>query len=199
MRSCPVSSTSLLTALTLASVASWLTASVSHAAVSIGQVGYGGNGCAITGAGADVKFKKNGRLVVTFPDMQTELSNRSFERKACSVAIPVTVAATERLVITRPSIFGVAQLSAAASLVARSEIFIPGHTGPLIEKSVLGDSGKREFFYERLEESIALECGAGSNVRINTSLLAQKQAPDANGIGLLKNAAITLRAEPCAP
>jgi hypothetical protein len=187
-----------------------------HAEVDLSGLTYAGTGCAAGGRGIFTKFNARGdRLIVYRPDMAVDLRS-GLSRVVCSLALPVNVAADERVVIGRPAVFGKQNLSTGDSLHASGEVFFTGGgSGPVAEVDVDGEGGgvggggaaggggesrravKLHPFYSREEASIALPCGASGIVRTKSALLAGTKSTDPVGRALVSGIAFDLRTEKC--
>lgn len=176
-------------------------AAVNADAASIGNISFGGTGCPADGAGIQVKVSSNGkRLLVYTPDMKVDLQSSRIDRKACAITIPVALAADERLVIGRPSVFGKELLMAGSNMTAMAEVFFAGTMGPKVRREVQGAAGdKLRDFYEIGSDSAVSGCGEAMNLRANTTLLATRGLGSADGgAGRLRGMAFDAFIEQCA-
>ncbi|HEX4925035.1 MAG TPA: DUF4360 domain-containing protein [Bdellovibrionales bacterium] len=158
-------------------------AAVSADATNVGNISFGGTGCPAAGNGIQVKVGSNGkRLIVYTPDMQVDLQSARLDRKACAITIPVALAADERLVLGRPSVFGKEQLAAGSQLTATAEVFFAGAQGPKVSHSLQGTSSPSvSDFYEIGADQVVSGCGEALNLRANTTVLATRAAGSADG------------------
>jgi len=156
--------------------------SSAFAGVDLHQLTYAGTGCSADGPGIRAKLSSvSSRLVVYMPDMKSDGSNMS--RKVCSLALPISVAPNERLVVGRPSIFGKESLSSGQKMEAFSEAFFAGTTGPVVRQEIEGHGRRLRDFYRIEQDSISLPCGQDAIVRTRTVLMASGEA-EVRGIAL---------------
>lgn len=184
---------------TLAAVMIALGAGSVHAATTIGTISYGGTGCPV-GSNVSARLGSNGtRLLVYTPDMDVDVSRSRFDRKNCNVAIPISLAADERMVIGRPSVFGSERLGEGAKLTASAEVFLAGSTGPKVKKEVGGAPGfTLRNFYGIGADSIITGCGEDLILRSNAALLAQQVVSSiSGGEAELRGVAFDIRLEQC--
>jgi hypothetical protein len=95
--------------------------------------------------------------------------SKSFDRKACGLAIPVNVPTGVSIAIVGVHYRGVSKLPLGASATLSSELFYAGGRGPALSKSVNGPVNGR-FDYAAVGTVIWSPCGADVNLRIQSSI-----------------------------
>ncbi len=100
-------------------------------------------------------------------------SDGAIERGACAVALPITVPEGYRLVISKIGVAGHMLISKGAQVTGLLEVFTTGNEeSATIEfngKATRGNKVVRQNFEQ--DAQIATECGAGINLRSNSSYL----------------------------
>ncbi len=171
-----------------------------HAAVDFNGFSHGGTGCPADGSGIRVyaSSSEQGRLIIYTPDMRVDLNDgKSFDRKACNIAMPVDVPAGYRMVIGRPAVFGTEDLSSGETLDVGASIFFTGSTGPEVQVDLVSNGNKSAEFYRRANEEISLGCEQAGILRASTTLLARKASARASGDANVRGIAFNIRLEPC--
>ena len=142
--------------------------------IALGIPGYGGSGC------------PNGSVSATLsPDAKTlslifdqyEVSaggstGRSYDRKACNVAIPVFVPAGYSIAVLSVDYRGYNHLPYRATSQFNVEYFFAGFRGPSFRRSFWGSLDSDYFINNQLvaESLVWSPCGADVNLRTNSSM-----------------------------
>ncbi|HVY51476.1 MAG TPA: DUF4360 domain-containing protein [Devosia sp.] len=137
---------------------------------SIGRLGIGGTGCpagtayaALGGGGAT--------LSVGFTQYRAVAGGaRSFERKACGIAIPFTAPAGKSVAIVGVTYRGRNSLPAGAKATIAAEIFFAGGNGPKVSRSFSGPTSGKFSFSTAAAAPVWSACGASFNLRIQSSI-----------------------------
>lgn len=137
---------------------------------SIGRLGVGGTGCpagtvsaSLTGGGSTLSLR--------FSKYRAAAGGaRSFDRKACGVAIPFTVPAGQSVAIVGVQYAGRNKLPAGATATLQTETFFAGGRGPVVEKTFAGPSTSSYRFTSVASAPVWSACGASLNLRVNSSL-----------------------------
>jgi len=137
---------------------------------SIGRLGVGGTGCpagtvsaALTGGGSTLSLR--------FSSYRASAGGaRTFDRKACGVAIPFTVPAGQSVAIVGVQYAGRNKLPAGATATLRTETFFAGGSGPVVSKTFTGPASGSYRFTSVASAPVWLACGARLNLRVNSSL-----------------------------
>ena len=138
------------------------------AAQSLGKPGYGGPGC--PGGTASVALSRDGQsLSVSFDRYQVRAKG-GFDRKACSLSIPVKVPKGKSVSILAFEFRGYNQLPAGAKSTFKVEYFFAGGKGQIFTRTV---NGPKTGSFSSKDTAIAAwsGCGAGVTLRTNSSLL----------------------------
>ena len=144
------------------------------ASLSLGRPGYGGTGC--PGGSASVSLSRDGKsLTVRFTRYAVSAggsTGRTFDRKSCSLAIPVKVPAGKSVSILAIDFRGYNSLPTSAKSEFRVEYFIAGGQGPVFVRSF---NGPRQGTFQTSDKLTARSvvwsaCGAGVTLRTNSSL-----------------------------
>jgi hypothetical protein len=143
--------------------------------LTLGKPGYGGSGC--PGGTASVALAPDGKsLSLRFTRYRVAAgggSGRSFDRKNCSLAIPVNVPSGKSVSIISADYRGTNNLPAGASLRFSVETFFAGGRGPQTKRSFSGPKQGSFSFGEQLTARSAVWSGCGTDIilRNNSSLL----------------------------
>jgi hypothetical protein len=143
--------------------------------LSLGKPGYGGPGC--PGGTASVALSRDGTsLSLRFLRYQVAAGGaRSFDRKACSLAIPVHVAGGKSVSILSVAYRGFNRLPASATSEFRIESFFSGGQGPVFTRKFSGPQQGSFAIAEAaaVKASVWSSCGADVTLRTNSSLLVR--------------------------
>ena len=144
----------------------------SAAAPKLGKPSYGGPGCP---TGTASVLAGNDSISIRFDRYQVAAggpSGKSFDRKACSLSIPVTVPAGKSVAVIAVSYAGYNRLPAGASSQFSIEQFLAGGTGPVFSRSFKGPQTGR-FTASSDAALVWSACGGGVTLRTNSSLLVR--------------------------
>jgi len=143
--------------------------------LKLGKPSYGGPGCpggtasaAVTGGGT--------QLTVKFSKYQVAAggsSGKSFDRKACSLAIPVTVPAGYSVAVVAVDFAGYTNLPSGSTATFRLEEFLPGGTGPVFSSDIKGPKKGKFTASSAAAATIWSACGTSVTTRTNTSLIVK--------------------------
>lgn len=142
--------------------------------LSLGRPAYGGPGC--PAGTASVQVSGGTSLSVRFSRYQVSAgggSGRTFDRKACSLAIPVRVPSGRSVSILSVTYRGYNALTAGGKSTFRTESFFSGGTGPVFTRSFSGPV-RGSFAVEQnaaVRSTVWSACGASVTLRTNSSLL----------------------------
>jgi hypothetical protein len=144
--------------------------------VQLGIPAYGGTGC--PGGSASVSLSQDAKsLSIIFDQFIVEAgkANRSLERKACSVAIPVHVPQGFSVSIVAVDYRGYVSLPAGAQARLTAEYFLAGSTGPRYDKMFIGKTDTDYTFTNDIgvQAVIWSPCGADTILRVNASMLVK--------------------------
>src|SRR5690606_26787237 len=109
-------------------------------AIKLGKPGYGGPGCPAGTASAAVSGGGT-QLTVKFSRYQVAAggsSGKTFDRKACSLSIPVTVPAGYSVAVVAVDFSGYTNLPSGSSATFRLEEFLAGGQGPVFSREIKG-------------------------------------------------------------
>lgn len=141
------------------------------AAVTLGEVGYGGSGCSDGTATIVPGFSRQAAILI-FDDYKVGANGRAVDRMTCGIAVPVAVPAGVQVAIRNIALRGTSSLPEGLDATLSVEAFTAGSQGEVNE---IGFSGPSQTGYLRFV-SIADDklqwsgCGADTNLRINTNL-----------------------------
>ena len=144
-------------------------------ALKLGKPAYGGPGCpggtasaAVTGGGT--------QLTVKFSKYQVAAggsSGKSFDRKACSLSIPVTVPSGYSVAVVAVDFAGYTNLPSGATATFKLEEFLPGGTGPVFSSEIKGPKKGKFTASSQAAATIWSACGTSMTMRTNTSLIVK--------------------------
>lgn len=165
----------LATTLALSAIA---TPALAAPALKLGKPAYGGPGCPAGTASAAVTGGDS-QLTVRFSSYQVAAggsSGKSFDRKACSLSIPVTVPAGYSVAVVAVDFTGYTNLPSGSSATFRLEEFMPGGTGPVFSSEIKGPKKGKFTASSQASATIWSACGNSVTMRTNTSLLVRSPA-----------------------
>lgn len=143
-----------------------------QAQLQLGALAYGGKACAVAD-GLEGVIDTGSELLLNVATTVTKQSESAIERGACAVALPVSVPAGYRLVISKIGVAGHMLIAKGATVTGLLEVFTTGNEeSATIEfngKATRGNKLVRQNFEQ--EAQITTECGAGINLRSNSSYL----------------------------
>ncbi len=146
--------------------------SAEAASIKLGSLGYGGTGCpagtasvSASGTAISVKFK-------SYNVAAGGSTGKSFDREACSLAIPISVPKGQAVAIVGMDFTGYANIPSGASVTFTLEQFLVGGQGPKVNKTVTGPI-KGKFTASTNAALTWSACGASTILRTNSSLLVK--------------------------
>ncbi len=163
--------------------------------IQLGTPAYGGAGCPAGSASAALSPDSK-TLSVLFDQYTVEAgasSNRSMDRKACNLAIPVHVPHGYSVAVFQVDYRGFASIPRGGRGQFNVEYFFAGSQGPKQTKTFLGPSSDTYNLTSQLtaEQVVWSPCGADTNLRVNTSLLVQTNAGREQALASVDSADIT--------
>lgn len=144
-------------------------------AIKLGKPAYGGPGCPAGTASASVTGGGT-QLTVKFSQYQVAAggsTGKSFDRKACSLSIPVTVPAGYSVAVIAVDFTGYTNLPSGTSATFRLEEFLPGGQGPVFSSDIKGPKKGKFSASSQAAATIWSACGTSTTMRTNTSLLVR--------------------------
>lgn len=144
-------------------------------AIKLGKPAYGGPGCPAGTASASVAGG-GAQLTVKFSQYQVAAggsTGKSFDRKACSLSIPVTVPAGYSVAVIAVDFTGYTNLPSGGSATFKLEEFLPGGQGPVFSSEIKGPKKGKFSASSQAAATIWSACGTSTTMRTNTSLLVR--------------------------
>ncbi|OQW49226.1 MAG: hypothetical protein A4S09_03930 [Proteobacteria bacterium SG_bin7] len=144
--------------------------------ISVGHPQYGGSGCPV-GSVSAVLSPGQEALSVIFDQYIAEAgisSNKTLDRKSCNVAIPVHIPQGLSVGIFKVDYRGFANVPAGALGQFNVEYFFAGARGPSVRTPFRNTQQDYLITHNLQTQAIVwTPCGADTNLRINSSILAQ--------------------------
>jgi Domain of unknown function (DUF4360) len=145
--------------------------------LELGEPEYAGTGCP-NGTVASVLSPDNTALSVLFDQYVAEAgesNGKTMDRKNCSLGIPIKVPGGYSVSVIKVDYRGYTFIPRGARVRFDVEYFFAGSRGPAIREVMTGPKDDNYVLTDRLLASALVwsACGADTNIRINTSLLAQ--------------------------
>lgn len=142
--------------------------------ISLGQPGYGGNGCPDQSVSATLSPDAKA-LSLLFDSYQVQAggsSGHSFDRKSCNVAIPVHVPQGLSVSVLAIDYRGFNHLPQGAKSQFNVEYFFAGAVGPAFRQSFNGPQDKDYLISNQLTAQAIVwsPCGIDVNLRTNSSI-----------------------------
>lgn len=142
--------------------------------LSLGKPSYGGTGCPAGTASVALSGDKKS-ISLRFERYEVEAgggSGRTFDRKSCNLAIPLSVPSGISVAVVGAQYRGVNRLPAGAEAQFRAEYFFAGGRGPVLSRAFNGPLQGRFSFGDEVTARSAVwsACGADVILRTNTSL-----------------------------
>lgn len=147
------------------------------AGIGLGKPSYGGNGC--PAGTAAIALGSGGKSVsLRFDSYQASAggsTGRSFDRKSCNLAIPISVPAGKSVSIVAVDFRGKNQLPALASARFSVEYFLAGGQGPKFVRTITGPKTGAFASSDKLtvKSTMWSACGADVILRTNSSILVK--------------------------
>lgn len=146
--------------------------SLAQSGVRLGSLGYGGTGC--PEGTAAVRLSSDGKSVsLRFTRYAVSAgggTGRSFDRKSCSIAIPMNVPAGKRVSIVSVELRSQTSLPPSAKLQFTVESFVPGGRGPVLTRAFTGPRSGNFVVPLKPRSAAWSNCGADVTLRSNSSL-----------------------------
>jgi hypothetical protein len=145
--------------------------------ISLGQPGYGGNGC--PNGSASATLSPDGKsLSIIFDQFITEAgpaSGRTLDRKSCNIAIPVHVPNGYSMSVISADYRGFVSLPQGATARIQAEYFFAGMMGPRFAQDFRGRFDQDYTFTNTLgvQAMVWSPCGADVNLRVNASMMVK--------------------------
>jgi hypothetical protein len=160
------------TAVALSALAAAMPASADD--IALGVPGYGGSGCPAGSVSATLSPDAKS-LSLIFDQYEVAAggtTGRSYDRKACNVAIPVHVPAGYSIAVLSIDYRGYNHLPVGATSQFNVEYFFAGGRGPAFRRSFWGALDTDYFINNELvsENLVWSPCGADVNLRTNSSM-----------------------------
>jgi hypothetical protein len=163
----------------LSLIAAVAASSAAHAqsGIRLGQPAYGGNGCPAGSASATLSPNED-TLSLLFDSYMAEaggVTGRRVDRKACNIAIPVTVPQGYSISVFKVDYRGFNSLPSGAFSRFAVEYFFAGSVGPRQQKTFVGPSNSDYLLTSNLQATslVWTPCGASTNLRVNSSMMTQ--------------------------
>lgn len=158
-------------------------APVAAQSLQLGKLGVGGTGCPAGSVSA--QLGNGGKSIsLKFKSYQASAGGaRSFDRKACGIAIPVVVPPGLSVAVVGVDYRGATKLPAGASAVFSAEYFFAGSKGQKATQTLKGPASGG-FTLADKGALVWSACGADVNFRINTSLRVNSSGGRNASIGL---------------
>ncbi len=145
-----------------------------EAMVDVDQIVVNGTGCPVSDGGNYFDFDSEKNLLDILTDRYKMIDGPTAgftdTRKACAMAMPLSVPAGKRLVISQLDVAAKVNLPLGGKATINLEAFTAGATGPKIKKTVLADTkpvlGRVQI---RLPAFFQTGCGGSPILRLNTS------------------------------
>lgn len=136
----------------------------------LGKASYGGTGCPAGTAAVALSADKKS-LSLRFDRYQVAAGgSRSFDRKGCNLAIPLSVPKGISVSVVAVDYRGVNRLPAGAKAQFRAEYFFAGGRGPVLTRAFDGPQQGRFALSDTITARVWSACGADVILRTNTSL-----------------------------
>lgn len=163
--------------------------------ISLGEPGYGGNGCPSGSASVTLSPDRKS-LSVLFDQYIVEAgggTGKSIDRKSCNLAIPVHIPQGYSISVFQVDYRGFNALPYGARSQFSVEYFFAGSRGPRQVKSFRGPTSANYELTDRLaaEALVWTPCGAQTNLRVNTNMLVQGSAYGETAMATVDSADVT--------
>lgn len=165
---------SLLAISALAVAASFTTMAHAQEAITLGTPGYGGTGCPGGSVSATLSPDATS-LSLLFDSYVVEAggdTGKTFDRKACNVAIPVYVPQGLSIAVLAIDYRGYNNFQAGSNSQFNVEYFFAGARGPTFSKTFNGPKDENYLIQNKLtaQTTVWSACGADVNLRTNSSI-----------------------------
>jgi len=170
---------------------------VSAQSLQLGAPAYGGSGCPAGSASLTVS-PDSSEVSVLFDEYVAEAGrqvNKTIDRKSCNLAVPVIVPQGFSVAIFKVDYRGFNAIPSGARTRLDAEYFWAGLTGPRVSRTFLGPANDNFTVTDELQASALVwsACGASTNLRINSSMMAQTNSRRDQVIGSVDSVDISNR------
>lgn len=154
--------------------------------IHLGNPGYGGTGCPRDTASVVISEDKRTISLIYdqyFIKINSRYNKKSFDRKSCNLAVPISIPAGFRVSVMSIDYRGTNSLSQGADSSMFVEHFFAGTRGPVFERKFQGFLDEQFFFHQSLDENnlIWSQCGQGLILRANTSIIVHTNKERSSG------------------
>lgn len=149
---------------------------VDHPGIKLGKPTYEGSGCPSGTVSAVLSPDKNELSVLFAAYVAQTRPGRSFDRKTCNVAIPITVPRGLSVSIFRVDTRGFAVIPRGAEGTYRANYFFPGTTGATTQRNFSGGYNDDFILRDDVAAVAWSECGETTNARLNSSVRVSKES-----------------------
>jgi hypothetical protein len=165
---------SLLAITALVAAASFTSMAHAQEAITLGTPGYGGTGCPGGSVSATLSPDATS-LSLLFDSYVVEAggdTGKTFDRKACNVAIPVHVPQGLSIAVLAIDYRGYNNFQAGSNSQFNVEYFFAGARGPTFSKTFNGPKDENYLIQNKLtaQTTVWSACGADVNLRTNSSI-----------------------------
>lgn len=139
----------------------------------LGEIGYAGSGCPANTLDYQISTTDN-KITFRFESFNAFVGGteaKRINRKACSLAIPVTLPPNFKLAASELNIMGEAILPEKTKLKFTTEMFFPSEKGEKLVSDMSGGGKKTFSLIHKPEKLLWTSCGGVTTLRINTSML----------------------------
>jgi hypothetical protein len=145
--------------------------------IPFGDIGYGGTGCP-DGTASIVTNDDRSSALLELSAYAVGQGNRSLDRQACAVAIPVSVPDGVMVAIRGVSVIGSVDLPGGVDATLGLEAFVAGDSGTPVDLTLSGPRAGTWYraIVIRPDDLVWTGCGDDANLRINTSLRTKGNA-----------------------
>jgi hypothetical protein len=143
---------------------------IAQSIVSIKGAGYGGSGCPENSA--SVTVSPDGQvLTILFDKYAADARNPVTRRQSCNLSIPISIPNGFQVSLYDADYRGYVAPQTTGTL--RSEYFFAGSRGPIFQATFTGETNYDKRDSLTTVANVWSACGASTNMRINTSLIAK--------------------------
>ena len=144
--------------------------------IRVGVPAYGGTGCPAGSVGVTLSSTGDTEITLPFDQYTTSVDGRTLDRRACNIAIPVSVSAGYQVALGVVEISGDAQiLDQNAYAQINSEVFFAGSRGEYLQQKLENHSGAFTLGGTLAEESLQWSaCGAQVIARVNSNIVQMR-------------------------
>jgi hypothetical protein len=162
--------------------------------IRLGQPAYGGNGCP-RGTASAVLSPDRKTLSILFDQYTAEAgrsTGRQVDRKSCNIAVPVHVPQGYSISLFQVDYRGFNSLPPGGRSRLTVDYFFAGQRGPTYQKEFRGTLRDDYMLRNTLAASSLVwsPCGADTNLRVNSSMMAQTNGQNEQTIATVDSADI---------